>query len=135
MTAKVIELFPTGGLADDTIRHTINALVKGKGLRSEDVAAAAGLSRSTYFAKMSGKGSRQAFKAGEVALIAQYLGVHVSQLYDGLGGTFIPDEVSLPRLDSNQQPFVSQSTQVRSRHLHLVPDDVTHDVDDADQAA
>src|SRR4029077_12651339 len=83
---------------------------KGKGLRSEDVAAAAGLSRSTYFAKMSGKGSRQAFKAGEVALIAQYLGVHVSQLYDGLGGTFIPDEVSLPRLDSNQQPFGLQPT-------------------------
>lgn len=90
-TARVFELFPTGPLADDTIRATIKALVEGKGLRPDDVARAAGMSRSTYFAKMSAKGKRNPFSAGEVASIAGFLRVHVSQLYDGLGGTFVPE--------------------------------------------
>jgi len=89
MTAEVLPL-PVARMADDTIRRTIKALVQGKGLRPEEVAEAAGISRTTYFSKMSGKGSAQAFKAGEVALIAQFLGVSVAQLYDGLGGTFVP---------------------------------------------
>lgn len=90
MTAQVIDLVPMGDRADDTIRRTIDAIVKGKGLRPDDVAAAAGMSRSTYFAKMAGHGTKNAFKAGEVALIANYLEVPVSKLFDGLGGTFIP---------------------------------------------
>lgn len=90
-TARVVELFPTGPLADDTIRHTIKALVEGKGIRPDDVARAAGMSRSTYFAKMAAQGEKNPFSAGEVASIAKCLGVSVSQLYDGLGGTFVPD--------------------------------------------
>lgn len=90
MTAQIVELRPIGDRADDTIRRTIDALIKGKGLRAEDVAATAGMKRSTFFYKMSGKGSDRAFKAGEVASLAQALGVEVAELYGGLGGTFIP---------------------------------------------
>lgn len=99
----MIELFPTGGRADDTIRRTIHALVKGKQLRPDDVAQAAGMSRSAYFRKMSGQGSEAAFKAGEVAAIARFLGVPIGDLYSGLGGTFTAPEAGLPRLDSNQE--------------------------------
>lgn len=91
MTAEVVAL-PTAFMADDTIRRTIKALVEGKGVNPDDVAEAAGISRSTYFSKMAGKGSAQAFKAGEVARIATFLGVTVAQLYDGLGGTFVPPQ-------------------------------------------
>lgn len=89
MSADVIE-FPIGGRADDTIRRTIDALAKGKQLKPDDIAAAAGMSRSSYFSKLRARGSEKAFKAGEVAAIANYLDVQVSDLYDGLGGTFGP---------------------------------------------
>lgn len=90
MTAEVIALFPVGEHADDTIRRTVDALVKGKGLSPAQVAEDAGMSRSTFFHKMAGKGASQAFKAGEVASLARVLGVSVAQLFDGLGGTFVP---------------------------------------------
>ena len=92
MTAQVVELFPTGGQADDTIRRTIKAIAEGKGIRADQLAAAAGMSRSSYFDKMAGHGAQRAFKAGEVADIARCLHVTVAQLYDGLGGTFVPPE-------------------------------------------
>lgn len=94
--------FPSGALADDTIRRTVSALVKGKGLSPDDVARAAGLSRSAYFSKMKAHGREKAFKAGEVAGMAEFLGVKVQDLYDGLGGTFVPDVRA--RGDSNSQP-------------------------------
>ena len=112
MTAEIVELHPTGGHADDTIRRTIDALIKGKGLSPDAVASAAHMSRSTFFYKMGGHGADRAFKAGEVAEIARFLGVSVGQLYDGLGGTFIPPQppggeglsARRARRDSNSQP-------------------------------
>lgn len=85
MTAELVR-----DTADDTVRRTIKGVAEGKGFTPDQVALAAGMSRSAYFRKISGHGSIQAFKAGEVAAIAQFLGVSVGQLYDGLGGTFVP---------------------------------------------
>lgn len=90
MTAQIVELFPTGEQADDTIRRTVDALITGKGMTRDDVAAAINMSRSTFYAKMAGKGSAQAFKGGEVASLAKALGEPVAKLYDGFGGTFVP---------------------------------------------
>ena len=90
MTAEIVELHPTGGQADDTIRRTVQALMKGKGVTVDQIARAAHMSRATFYNHMGGRGAQGAFKAGEVADIARFLGVEVSQLYDGLGGTFVP---------------------------------------------
>lgn len=89
MTAEVIA-FPTPPeLVDRTIRATIRALMEGKGLSKEDLAPRVGMSAATLYRKTTEKGPVP-FKAHEVALIASALGVRVSDLYDGLGGTFIP---------------------------------------------
>lgn len=90
MTAEIVDLFPTGEQADDTVRRTIDGIIKGKGLRREDVARLAGIKRSTFFNRMRAHGSESAFRAGEVASLARVLGVSIEQLYTGLGGTFIP---------------------------------------------
>lgn len=90
MTAQVIELLPTGERADETVRRTIKALIEGRDLNIEDVADRAGLARATLYRRLSGHGSKQAFKAGEVATLAAYLGVRIEAIYSGLGGTFIP---------------------------------------------
>lgn len=90
MTAQVIDLFPTGSDADDTIRQTVRALMKGRSLRVEDLAPRVGMSAATLYRRLGSKGSKEAFKAGEVASIARVLNVSVAQLYDGLGGTFTP---------------------------------------------
>jgi len=49
-----------------------------------------GVSHATMYRRLAAKGSKEAFKAGEVATVAQVLGVTVGQLYDGLGGMFVP---------------------------------------------
>lgn len=104
MTAQIIDL-PTGGQADDTIRRTIAALMKGRGVSVNTLAESIGVSRAAWFSKMGGHGTKQAFKAGEVATIAQVLGVSVGQLYDGLGGTFLPPASEMRAWrDSNPQP-------------------------------
>lgn len=90
MTAEVLELFPTGDEADDTVRQTIKALMKGRELSVEDIAPRLGMSPATLYRRLGGKGSREAFKAGEVASAARILKVKVGQIYDGLGGTFGP---------------------------------------------
>lgn len=89
MTAEVIA-FPIGDNADDTIRATVRALLRGRGMSTEDLADAVGISHATMYRRLAAKGSKEAFKAGEVATVARILGVHVGQLYDGLGGTFVP---------------------------------------------
>lgn len=120
MTAQVVDLFPTGEQADDTVRRTIDAVAKGRGLTREQVADGIGMARSTFYRKISGKGSANPFTAGEVATVAKFLRLRVGQLYDGLGGTFVPPEPppnggsSLPRLDSNQEPFEYWYPQVRA---------------------
>lgn len=118
MTADVIDLPPPRGRVDDTIRRTIKALAKGKGIKGDDLADLLGISRSAYFDKM-GDGHTNALTGGEIATIARRLGVKVERLYDGLGGTFAGDDdtppdggESLPRLDSNQKPSDLVSLQV-----------------------
>lgn len=92
MTAQLVELFPTGEQADETVKRTVDALIKGKNLRRQDVARLANIPQSTFYRKLSARGSQYPFAAGEVASIARVLGVKVGQLYDGLGGTFVPPQ-------------------------------------------
>lgn len=92
MTAEVIRLFPTGEDADETVRRSIKALMAAQGLTKEDVAPRAGMAVSTLYRRFTGKGSEQAFKAGEVASIAAVLGVDISVLYGGLGGSVVPPQ-------------------------------------------
>lgn len=108
MTAQVID-FPVGSSADNTIRASIKALLSGRGMSKEDLADEIGMSHATMYRRLAARGSEQAFKAGEVASIASALGVHVGQLYDGLGGTFVPTppdggEGLRARRDSNPKP-------------------------------
>lgn len=117
MTAEVIQLFPVGADADDTVRHTVKALMSGRGVSAETVAPGVGMTVATLYRRLGGKGATQAFKAGEVASLARYFDVPVGQIYNGLGGTFVPPPTpdggtALPRLDSNQQPFVNRFMQV-----------------------
>ena len=90
MTTQVVPLFPTGAQAEDTIRGTVRGLLKGRGLSVDDIAPLAGMSASTLYRKLAGKGEKDAFKAGEVASLARVLKVEVGQLYSGLGGAFVP---------------------------------------------
>lgn len=90
MTAEVVPLFPTGAQAEDTIRATVRGLLKGRGLSVEDIAPHVGMSASSLYRKLAGKGDKDAFKAGEVASLARVLNVRVDQLYNGLGGMFVP---------------------------------------------
>src|SRR5690606_31830595 len=92
MTAEVIQLFPTGELADDTVRRTIRALMHGRGISAEGMAPEVGMTVATLYRRLGGTGATQAFKAGEVASIARYFDVSISDLYDGLGGTFVPPD-------------------------------------------
>jgi transcriptional regulator with XRE-family HTH domain len=92
MTAEVAPLFPTGDRADETVRRTVAALIEGRNLTVDQAAVMAGMTRATLYRRLSGKGSRQAFMAGEVASLARVLRVRIDQLYDGLGGTFVPPD-------------------------------------------
>lgn len=92
MTAEVIQLFPTGELADDTVRRTIKALMHGRGITAENMAPSVNMTVATLYRRLGGSGSAQAFKAGEVASIANYFDVSVADLFGGLGGTFVPPD-------------------------------------------
>jgi hypothetical protein len=114
MTAHVVELRPWGDQADEIIRRTVRALMKGNGLNVETLAPLVSMSAATLYRRLAEKGKGREFKASEVADIARHFDVTVASLYDGLGGTFIPPSgpASLPRLDSNQQPSGSRFLQV-----------------------
>ena len=102
MTADVSPIFPTGDQTDETVRRTVRALIEGRGLSRDDAASLAGIDRATLYRRLAGKGSQQAFKAGEVAALARVLNVKVSDLYEGLGGTFVPPPV--PPTDGPASP-------------------------------
>ncbi len=114
MTSDVVAaLFPTGEQADETVRLTIKALMKGRGLTVEEVARRADLGRSALYSKLSDS-ERVPFKAGEVATLARILRVSPGEIYDGLGGTFVPtppDGGGYAIRDSNPEP-------ADVRHLH-----------------
>ncbi|UNX54123.1 helix-turn-helix domain-containing protein [Georgenia sp. TF02-10] len=83
---------PTGPEAEDTIRRTVKGIMKGRGLTVEEVAPRLGMAVSTLYRKLAGHGNRDAFRAGEVASLADVLGVEVGRLYDGAGGMFTPPD-------------------------------------------
>lgn len=90
MTAEVIEFRPRADDVNDTIRASVRALMKGRALSTEQLASLSGMASSTLYKRLAGKGSQQAFAAGELGVIAAVLNVEVGRLYDGLGGTFGP---------------------------------------------
>ena len=89
MSADVVDLqAKRRGDAEDVVRASIRALIAGNGMGVDELAAAAGLARSTLHRRLSGRGTKDAFYAGEIAVIADVLGVDVQELYSGLGGRF-----------------------------------------------
>jgi AcrR family transcriptional regulator len=79
MTAEVIA-FPVGANADDTIRATVRALLRGRGMSTEDLADCIGVSHATMYRRLGSKGSKEAFKAGEL------LGVDLDEKVSAVSG-------------------------------------------------
>lgn len=101
---------------DETVRRTIKGLIEGSRQLVDDVAPAVGMTRSTLYARLRGYGSRQCFSAGEVAVLANHLGVPVERIFSGFDGTFAPPtnpdgSLWAPR-GSNPQPADQTSAQV-----------------------
>lgn len=120
MTAEVSPLFPTGDRADETVRRTIDALIRGRDLTVEQTAKMAGIHRSTLYRRLGGKGSRQAFTAGEVSALARALRVTIQDLYGGLGGTFVPPPPDDGPPSPDTRPTVG-SVVTMSRSVEILP--------------
>lgn len=88
--AEVTQLFVSQGVADETVRRTVRGLIEGRGIKVQTLAEAVGMQQSTLYRRLGGDGSQQAFSAGEVAAIASYFRVSVAQIFEGLGGVFVP---------------------------------------------
>jgi hypothetical protein len=71
---------------DGTISSTIRALIAGSDKTLAGLMEATGAKRSTLFNRFKTGG----WTATEVSAAANYLGVEVAELYDGLGGRFAP---------------------------------------------
>ncbi|MCL6423871.1 helix-turn-helix domain-containing protein [Brachybacterium sp. JHP9] len=67
---------------DDRISASAKALMAARGIRTEELALAIGISRNPMFAKLRGS---SAWKASEVAAMADYFGVGLDALFEGLG--------------------------------------------------
>ena len=87
-----------GSATDTTISNTIRALVAYHHVNVSRLALAMGLSRTSFYNRLSGD---TAWSAAEVKRAADALGVDVATLYDGL-----PVNTWAPR-GSNPQPTVS----------------------------
>lgn len=70
---------------DETISATVRGLAAARGLSPDDVAAGINMNRSTYYRRLAG-----GFSAADVAALADFLGIEVSDLYTGLGGKLAP---------------------------------------------
>lgn len=75
-------------LADDTIRRSVRALIAARATTPDAVADAIGMTRSTFYRRVSGRGAP--FTAGEVQAIADVFEVPVADLFSGLGGVVVP---------------------------------------------
>ena len=143
MTAEVLTHPSAGAIADETVRRSVKALTKGRGVSTEDLARAIGMTPSTLYRRLAGKGSSQAFSAGEVALIAAALGIPITDLFSGLGGavaasetdvqsaqSWPPFETATPgdelararqrRRRKDSIPWLPMPIIGRARHLHVV---------------
>lgn len=89
MTAHVIPLNRgRQEQVDDTVRTTIKALMAGRGMSADELAALIGLTPSAVYRRLRATGSSRAFTAGELVVIAEALEVELTDLYSGLGGRF-----------------------------------------------
>lgn len=124
-TAPQFARLPIREAADETVRRTIRALIKGRGLNIPDVADAVGMDRATFYRRLGGWGETQTFRVGEVATLAAHLGVSVEVIFTGMGGTFVPptdDEGRLlPRQDSDLQPSGYCSEGVEPTPGNVIP--------------
>lgn len=75
-------------LADDTIRRSVKALIAARAVTPDAVADAIGMTRSTFYRRVSGRGAP--FTGGEVQAIADVFEVPVADLFSGLGGVVVP---------------------------------------------
>ena len=121
MTAELTPSFPMGDQAqvDETVRRTIDALIRGRELTRDEAAIRAGIDRATLYRRLAGRGSQQAFKAGEVAALARLLDVPVASIYDGLGGVFTP-----PPTTAGESPSAAQNAKVRGGSPGIFDDSV-----------
>lgn len=70
---------------NEIVRRSVLALAEGEGIPREALGQIIGLSRSATFGKLAAKGARP-FTAAEVAQIAAFFEVPVTDFFDGLGG-------------------------------------------------
>lgn len=82
------------------ISATVKALYSGKGMTADDVAARIGISHGTMSSRLR---CLTSWTAAEVRKMADVFEVRISDLYDGMGGTFDP------------KPPVSASTKRKGR--------------------
>lgn len=87
-TLQLVAL-PAAAVIDETIRLSVLALMHGKGAKKEALMDVLGASRGTVFNKLAPNNPRP-FTAAEVARLAAYFKVPVTDLYDGLGGRITP---------------------------------------------
>lgn len=106
MTADVIP-FGRGrrDAADDTVRATIKAVMAGRGVTVEQLAAEIDMPASSLYRRFAGRGSKAPFFAGEVAVIADALGVTVAELYGGLDGRFVRPVISQGKSVNGPKPI------------------------------
>lgn len=89
----VPDVVPHGADADDTIRNSVWALSRGRGISVDQMAEGIGMPRTTLYRKLTARGRKTAFAAGEVADLARYFRVPVAELFSGLGGLFTPEQL------------------------------------------
>lgn len=78
---------------DRLISAAVKALYSGRGLSSDDVAQAIGISHGTMNARLR---CLRSWTATEVQGLADYFGVSRDDLYTGLSGVLLPDPSPTP---------------------------------------
>lgn len=84
MTADVVPLRRRSRSEyEDQVRASIRALMAGLDVGMEQLAEMTGFSMTTLYSRFAASGSRRAFSAGEVAVIAEAMGVPIEAIYSG----------------------------------------------------
>lgn len=112
---QLVGPLPEAGVVDETIRRTVVALLHGRSIRKEDLTAVLGCSRGTVFNKLAATDARP-FTASEVARLAVFFEVPITDLYDGLGGRFVAQP---SHLGSEGWGFESLRARSSSNVIHL----------------
>lgn len=126
MTAEVMLHPSAGALADETVRRAIKALIEGRGENKEVLAKRIGMTPSTLYRRLAGRGSSQAFSAGEVYLIATYFAVPIGDIYSGFGGAFAATDAEVNT--AQRRPVAARHVardrrrpRIRRRRIHGLP--------------